>query len=31
MGPGQPLGEIAYACGFRDYAHFARKFRRLST
>jgi len=28
MGPGQPLGEIAYACGFRDYAHFARKFRR---
>jgi AraC family transcriptional activator of tynA and feaB len=24
----QPLGEIAYACGFRDYTHFARKFRR---
>jgi len=24
---GQPLSEIAYACGFRDYAHFARKFR----
>jgi AraC family transcriptional activator of tynA and feaB len=23
----QPLSEIAYACGFRDYAHFARKFR----
>jgi AraC-like DNA-binding protein len=23
----QPLREIAYACGFRDYAHFARKFR----
>ena len=20
--------EIAYACGFRDYTHFARKFRR---
>jgi AraC-like DNA-binding protein len=24
---GQPLSEIAYACGFRDYSHFARKFR----
>jgi AraC family transcriptional regulator, positive regulator of tynA and feaB len=24
----QPLGEIAYACGFHDYTHFARKFRR---
>jgi AraC-like DNA-binding protein len=24
---GQPLTEIAYACGFRDYTHFARKFR----
>jgi AraC family transcriptional regulator, positive regulator of tynA and feaB len=24
---GHPLSEIAYACGFRDYAHFARKFR----
>ena len=23
---GQPLSEIAYACGFRDYAHFARRF-----
>lgn len=23
----QPLSEIADACGFRDYAHFARKFR----
>jgi AraC-like DNA-binding protein len=23
----QPLSEIAHACGFRDYAHFARKFR----
>jgi AraC family transcriptional regulator, positive regulator of tynA and feaB len=27
LGTGQPLREIAYACGFRDYAHFARKFR----
>jgi AraC family transcriptional regulator, positive regulator of tynA and feaB len=26
--PKQPLSEIAYACGFRDYAHFARRFRR---
>jgi AraC family transcriptional activator of tynA and feaB len=24
----QPLSQIAYGCGFRDYAHFARKFRR---
>jgi AraC-like DNA-binding protein len=24
---GKPLSEIAYACGFRDYTHFARKFR----
>ena len=23
----QPLSEIAYACGFHDYTHFARKFR----
>jgi AraC-like DNA-binding protein len=23
----QPLSEIAFACGFRDYTHFARKFR----
>jgi AraC family transcriptional regulator, positive regulator of tynA and feaB len=23
----QPLSEIAYACGFNDYTHFARKFR----
>ena len=28
LGTGQPLSEIAYACGFRDYTHFARKFRR---
>src|SRR5258708_1488171 len=27
LGTGQPLSEIAYACGFRDYPHFARKFR----
>jgi AraC family transcriptional regulator, positive regulator of tynA and feaB len=27
LGTGQPLIEIAYACGFRDYTHFARKFR----
>jgi AraC family transcriptional regulator, positive regulator of tynA and feaB len=25
---GEPLSEIAYACGFRDYAHFARRFRK---
>ena len=28
FGTGQPLSEIAYACGFRDYAHFARRFHR---
>ena len=28
MKTGQPLAEIAYACGFRDYTHFARGFRR---
>jgi AraC family transcriptional activator of tynA and feaB len=27
LGTGQPLSEVAYACGFRDYTHFARKFR----
>jgi AraC family transcriptional activator of tynA and feaB len=24
----QPISEIAYACGFRNYTHFARQFRR---
>jgi AraC-like DNA-binding protein len=24
---GQPLSDIAYACGFRDYTYFARRFR----
>jgi AraC family transcriptional activator of tynA and feaB len=28
FGTGQPLNEIAFACGFRDYAHFARRFQR---
>jgi AraC family transcriptional activator of tynA and feaB len=28
LGTGQPVSEIAYACGFRDYTNFARKFRR---
>jgi AraC-like DNA-binding protein len=27
VGAGQHLSEIAHACGFRDYAHFARRFR----
>jgi AraC family transcriptional activator of tynA and feaB len=28
LGTGEPLSEIAYACGFRDYGHFARRFRK---
>jgi AraC family transcriptional activator of tynA and feaB len=28
MKTGQPLAEVAYACGFRDYTYFARGFRR---
>jgi AraC family transcriptional regulator, positive regulator of tynA and feaB len=27
MKTGQPISEIAYACGFRNYTHFARTFR----
>ena len=27
MKTGRPLSDIAYACGFRDYTHFARGFR----
>jgi AraC family transcriptional regulator, positive regulator of tynA and feaB len=27
LGTNQPLSEIAFASGFRDYTHFARKFR----
>jgi AraC family transcriptional regulator, positive regulator of tynA and feaB len=27
LGTSQPVSEIAYACGFRDYTHFARRFR----
>jgi AraC-like DNA-binding protein len=27
MKTGQPLSDIAYACGFRDYTHFARGYR----
>jgi AraC family transcriptional regulator, positive regulator of tynA and feaB len=27
LGTRQPLSMVAYACGFRDYTHFARKFR----
>ena len=28
LGKAQPLSEIAYACGYNDYSHFARHFRR---
>jgi AraC family transcriptional activator of tynA and feaB len=28
LGNSQSLSEVAYACGFGDYTHFARKFRR---
>ncbi|HLZ82879.1 MAG TPA: helix-turn-helix domain-containing protein [Caulobacteraceae bacterium] len=28
LGNAQPLSEIAYACGYSDYSHFARNFRR---
>jgi AraC family transcriptional activator of tynA and feaB len=28
LGQHQPLSEIAYECGFRDYTHFSRRFRR---
>jgi AraC family transcriptional activator of tynA and feaB len=27
LGAGHAVSEVAYACGFRDYTHFARKFR----
>jgi AraC-like DNA-binding protein len=27
MDTSQPLSEVAYACGFRDHAHSARRFR----
>jgi AraC family transcriptional activator of tynA and feaB len=27
LGTRQPLSEVAYTCGFRDYPHFARSFR----
>src|SRR6266478_10184940 len=27
LGTSQSLSEIAYGCGFRDFTHFARKFR----
>ncbi len=27
LGMSEPISAIAYACGFRDYTHFARKFR----
>jgi AraC-like DNA-binding protein len=28
VGRAQPLSQIAYACGYNDYTHFARNFRR---
>jgi AraC family transcriptional activator of tynA and feaB len=28
LGKSQPISEIAYACGYNDYSHFARNFRR---
>ncbi len=28
LSTGEPISAIAYDCGFRDYAHFARKFHR---
>jgi AraC family transcriptional activator of tynA and feaB len=28
LSTGEPISAIAYDCGFRDYTHFARKFRR---
>jgi AraC-like DNA-binding protein len=28
VGNAQPLSQIAYACGYNDYTHFARNFRR---
>jgi len=28
LGKAQPLSDIAYACGYGDYTHFARSFRR---
>jgi AraC family transcriptional activator of tynA and feaB len=27
LSTGEPISAIAYSCGFRDYTHFARKFR----
>lgn len=28
LGTGQPISDIAYACGFNDYSYFSQKFRR---